>query len=63
MLVLFLLSDANYYTVYFLISLADTIVKLNVILLLCITIASTACANCFIHCVIQFNLVIFSSFP
>ena len=36
--------------------LINTIVKLNVILLLCIAIASIACEGYFIHCEILFDL-------
>ena len=46
-LVLFLLSGANYCTVYLFTIPVYTIVKLNVLLLLCIIIASIACAILF----------------
>ena len=47
MLVLFLLSGANYCTDYLFTIPVYTIVKLNVLLLLCIIIASIACAILF----------------
>ena len=47
MLVLFSLSGANYCTVYLFTIPVYTIVKLNVLLLLCIIIASIACAILF----------------
>ena len=56
MLALFPLSGAKYCTVYLFIILTDSIDKLNVLLLLCISIASIACASYFIHCVILFDL-------
>ena len=52
MLVLFPLSGASYYAVYLFIVLIYAIVKLNVLLVLRINVASTACATSFIHCVI-----------
>ena len=54
MLVLFPLSGASYCTVYLFIILVYTIVKLNVFLLLCINIASIACASYFIHSLCNF---------
>ena len=56
MLVLFSLSGASYGTFYLLILLIYTIVKLNVFLLLCISMASIACSSYFIHHVILFDL-------
>ena len=56
MLLLFPLSGSSYCTVYLFIILIYTIVKLNVILLSCISIDSIACASYFIHCVILFDL-------
>ena len=56
MLVLFPLSGASYCTVYLFIILIYTIVKLNVLLLSCITIDSITCVSYFIHCVILFDL-------
>ena len=56
MLVLLPLSGASYYTVYLFISLIYTIVKFIVLLLLCITTTSIACATYFIRCVILFDL-------
>ena len=47
MFVLFSLSGANYCTVYIFTIPVYTIVKLNVLLLLCIIIASIACAILF----------------
>ena len=55
-LVLFSLSGASYCTVYLSIILIYTIVKLNILLFLCISIASIACASYFIQCVILFDL-------
>ena len=45
MLVLFSLPDASYYTVYLFFILIYIIVKLNVLLLLCFSIASVASAS------------------
>ena len=56
MLVLFPLFGASYCTVYLFIILIYTIVKSNVLLLLCISVAYIACASYFIHCVILFDL-------
>ena len=56
MFVLFPLSGASYCTVYLFTILIYTIVRLNALLLLCISIDSIACASCFIHCVILFDL-------
>ena len=56
MLVLLSLSGASYDTAYLFVSLIYTTVKLNVLLLLCTTVASIACATNFIHCVILFDL-------
>ena len=47
MLVLFSLSGENYCTIYLFTTPVYTIVKLNVLLLLCIIIASIACAILF----------------
>ena len=55
MLVLFPLLCASYYTVYLFIIRIYSIVKLNVLLLLCISIASITCARYFIHCVVLFD--------
>ena len=55
MLVLFPLSPASYCTVYLFIILTYTSNKLNVLLLLRISIASIACASYFTHCVILFD--------
>ena len=52
MFVLFPLSGASYRSVYLFIVLIYTIVELNVILLLCISTSSIACAIYFIHCII-----------
>ena len=54
MLVLFPLPGSNYCTVYLFFILIYTIVKLNALLLLSISIASIA--SYFIHCVILFDL-------
>ena len=56
MLVLFPSFGASYGTGYLFILPIFTIVKLNVLLLLCISIYSIACASYFIHCVILFDL-------
>ena len=56
MLVLFPSFGASYCTGYLFILPIFTIVKLNVLLLLCISIYSIACASYFIHCVILFDL-------
>ena len=56
MLVLLPLPGTSYCTAYLFIILIYTIVKLNVLLLLCISIASIAGASYFIHCVILFDL-------
>ena len=54
-IVLFPLSGVSYCTGYLFI-LIYTIVKLNVLLLLCISIYSIACASYLIHCVVLFDL-------
>ena len=56
MLILFPFSGASYCAVDLFIVLIYTIVKLNLLLLLCISIASIACASYFSHCVILFEL-------
>ena len=56
MLVLFPLFGASYCTGYLFILQIFTLVKFNVILLLCITIYLIVCAIYFIHCVIFFYL-------
>ena len=56
MLVLFPFSSASYCTVYLFIIFIYTIVKLNVLVLLCINTDSIACASYFIHCAILFDL-------
>ena len=55
-LVLVPLSGASYCTVYLFVILIYAIVKLNVLLLLCISIVSIVCTSYFIHCVILFDL-------
>ena len=59
MFVFFPLSGASYGTVYLLVILIYTIVKLNVLLLLCISINSVACASYVIHCVVLFIVMDF----
>ena len=56
MLVLFTLTGASYCTVYLFVILTFTIVKLNFLLLLCISIASVAYASYVIHFVMLFDL-------
>ena len=56
MLVLLQLSGVSYCTVYLFIILIYTIVKLNTLLLLYLSIASTTCASYFIHCATLFDL-------
>ena len=56
MLVLFPLFGASFCTGYLFILLIFTIVELIVLLLLCISIYSVACASYLIHCVILFDL-------
>ena len=55
-LLLFPLSGARYCTVYLFIIFIYTILKLEFLLLLCISIASITCTSYFIHCVILFDL-------
>ena len=56
MLILFAFSGASYCAVYLFIVLIHPIVKLNLLLLLCMSMASIACASYFSHCVILFEL-------
>ena len=58
--VLFPLSGVSYCTGYLFIILIYTIVKLNVLLLLCISIYSIACVSYLIHCVVLFDGFSFS---
>ena len=55
-IVLFSLSGASYCAGYLFIIIIYSIVKLNVFLLLCISIYSVACVSFFIHCVNLFDL-------
>ena len=55
-IVLFSLSGASHCAGYLFIIIIYSIVKLNVLLLLCISICSVACVSFFIHCVILFDL-------